>query len=175
MSARPGGLVVLALLGCRPAAHATTTKPDGGAPTALPTSRHAAGDVLDANVPLAHGGVLPLASLRGKVVILELGGAADRDATVEADYAALAESSGDRLAIVMVALDPGGWHDDAPPHTLGWDPQGALAAKLHAATLPTVIVLDAEGRIAHQYGGARTAGHAETMATAKRLLTALGR
>jgi hypothetical protein len=175
MSVRASGLAALVLLGCRPATPTTTKAPDDSAPAALPTSRHAAGEVLDANIPLAHGGVLPLASLRGKVVILELGGAADRDATVEADYAALAESSGAGLAIVMVALDPGGWHDDAPPHTLGWDPQGALAAKLRAATLPTVIVLDTEGRIAHQYGGARTSGHPETIATAKRLLTAPGR
>ncbi|MBC8070402.1 MAG: hypothetical protein IAG13_18870 [Deltaproteobacteria bacterium] len=175
MSSRAGGLAMLAVLGCRPAASTTVSKPDDAAHEALPTSRHAAGEVLDANIPLAHGGVLPLASLRGKVVILELGGAADRDATVEADYAALAQSSGASLAIVMVALDPGGWHDDAPPHTLGWDPQGALAAKLRAASLPTVIVLDAQGRIAHQYGGARTSGHAEAIATAKRLLTAPGR
>jgi hypothetical protein len=136
----------------------------------LPPSKHAAGEQLDANVPLADGGVLALPSLRGKVVILELCDAAHRDATAEADYAALAQTAGDALAIVMVALDRDGWHDDAPPHTLGWDPQGALAARLRAATLPTVLVLDAEGRIAYQYGGARTSGHADVLSTAQRLL-----
>lgn len=170
MSARRW-LCVLALgLGCRPPTARTSEPGAADAPKSLPTSRHAAGEVLDANIPLAHGGVLTLTSLRGKVVILELDDAAHRDAAVEADYAALAEGAGAELAIVMVALDPGGWHDDAPPHLLGWDPQGALAAKLHAAALPTVLVLDAEGRIAHQYGGARTPGHAEALATAKRLL-----
>jgi hypothetical protein len=114
--------------------------------------------------------VLALASLRGKVVILELNDAAHRDAAAELDYTALAERSQARLAIVMVALDRDGWPDDAPPYLLGWDPQGALAARLRAAALPTVIVLDTEGRIAHQYGGPRSGGHAEAIATARRLL-----
>ncbi len=162
-------VLVVALAACRPAGP-TVTPPVETPQGPLPPSRHADGEVLDANIPLAHGGVLVLASLRGKVVILELCDAAHRDPAAEADYTALAESSNDALTVVMIALDPEGWADDAPPHTLGWDPQGALAAKLRAAALPTVLVIDAEGRIAHQYGGTRTTGHAETLASARRLL-----
>ncbi|HWB74564.1 MAG TPA: hypothetical protein VG755_06405 [Nannocystaceae bacterium] len=163
-------VVVLAALGCRPA-HEESLPPVEPPVLPLTPSKHKDGEVLDANVPLADGGVLALPSLRGKVVILELCDAAHRDASAEADYTALAQSSGDALAIVMVALDRDGWHDDAPPHTLGWDPQGALAARLRAATLPTVLVLDAQGRIAYQYGGARASGHADVLATAQRLLS----
>jgi hypothetical protein len=40
---------------------------------------------------------------------------------------------------------------------LGWDPQGALAARLQVAALPTVVVLDRGGRISFVQGGARQA------------------
>lgn len=162
-------LPALALVACRPT-HEEPVPPVVPPSQPLTPSNRKDGEVLDANVPLADGGVLALPSLRGKVVILELCDAAHRDAAAEADYTALAQSSGDALAVVMVALDRDGWHDDAPPHTLGWDPQGALAARLRAAKLPTVLVLDPQGRIAFQYGGARASGHADVLATAQRLL-----
>jgi hypothetical protein len=37
---------------------------------------------------------------------------------------------------------------------LGWDPQGALAARLQAAALPTVVILDRRGRITFVQAGA---------------------
>ncbi|MBX7079360.1 MAG: hypothetical protein K1X88_09260 [Nannocystaceae bacterium] len=167
MSAAARTLLLL-LAACRPATPATA-QPAAAPSGALPPSRHAAGEQIDANVPLQAGGVLPLASLRGRVVIIEVVDAAHRDAAAEADYRALLEQLGDAVEVVLVSLDADGWHGDAPPVQLGWDPQGALAARLQAATLPTVIVLDAEGRVAFQYAGARERGHAEVLATARRL------
>ena len=61
----------------------------------------------------------------------------------------------DNLAVIVVAMDneratlspePG---LRGPGFDLGWDPQGALAARLQAAALPTVVVLDREGRVAY--------------------------
>jgi len=120
-------------------------------------------------VPLASGEVLPIAELRGKVVLLELSDAAHRDAKVLGDYARLAETHGEDLAVVVVSLDRDGWQSPVAPYVLGWDPEGALAARLQAAALPTVVVLDREGRIAHQHGGADANAHAEAVATVERL------
>jgi hypothetical protein len=138
--------------------------PPAQAPESRPPSRHAAGEVVDANVPLPDGGVVALADLRGKLVVLELVDTAHRDAAVESDYArVLAEAEG-AVEIVMVSLDAEGWAGDTPPFRLGWDPQGALAARLLAASVPTVILIDREGRVAAQYSGARAPGHGELLA-----------
>ncbi len=144
----------------------TTTRTPPATPSSgdFPPSRHAAGEVVDANVPLPDGSVLPLAELRGKLVVLELVDAAHRDAKVEADYAAVLRDAGDRVEIVMVSLEPEGWAGDVPPFRLGWDPQGALAARLLAASVPTVMLLDRDGRVAAQYSGTRAPGHAELLA-----------
>lgn len=162
--------IAAALLACKPAAQPGPAQPDDPA-TPTSASRHASGEVVDANVPLASGDVLALASLRGKVVLLELSDASHRDTAVLADYARMVETHGERVAIVVVSLDAVGWETSGTPYQLGWDPAGALAAKLHAAKLPTVLVLDREGRIAFQYGG-RTDGkpHAEAIATLEDLL-----
>lgn len=162
-------LCLLAVTACHPAADTSAPQPVApGTPDA--PSRHAAGDEIDANVPLASGDVLPLAGLRGKVVVLELSDAAHRKADVLADYTRLVETHGERIAVVVVSLDRAGWDTSAAAYVLGWDPDGALAAKLHAAALPTVLVLDREGRVAYQYGGAEVGAHAKAIATVERLL-----
>lgn len=163
-------LVLLGLVACKPATQPDPARPDEpAAPTSA--SRHASGELVDANVPLASGEVLALASLRGKVVLLELSDASHRDAAVLADYARLVETHGENVAIVVVSLDAAGWETSAAAYQLGWDPAGALAAKLHAAKLPTVLVLDRDGRIAYQYGGRTDAKpHAEAIATLEQLL-----
>ncbi|MFO0632048.1 MAG: hypothetical protein U0168_04280 [Nannocystaceae bacterium] len=165
---RAAAATLLLLAACRPPTPAPV-EPAATPAGARPPSRHAPGEQVDANVPLQAGGVLPLSSLRGRVVIIEVVDAAHRDAAVEADYGVLVDQLGAAVEVVLVSLDPDGWHGDAPPLQLGWDPQGALAARLQAATLPTVIVLDAEGRVAFQYAGARASGHAEVLATVRRL------
>ncbi|MEZ4430228.1 MAG: hypothetical protein R3A51_21310 [Nannocystaceae bacterium] len=129
-------------------------------PVHAPISRPR-GEVLDLTVPLVDGDGLPLSELRGRVVVLEL--TATWVASWPETYAfynrLLAEHAG-QLAVVVVTLDnergalspePG---TRAPGFTLGWDPQGALAARLQAAALPTVVVLDRAGEIVHAQGGA---------------------
>lgn len=168
---RTAALWLFCAAACRPTAEPSLPKTAApGAPES--PSRHAAGDQIDANVPLASGDVLALAGLRGKVVLLELSDVEHRSADVLADYTRLAEMHGERLAIVVVSLDRTGWDTSAAAYVLGWDPDGALAAKLRAAALPTVLVLDREGRVAYQYGGSETGAHAEAVATVERLLAA---
>ena len=150
------------VLACKPVPDASVLV----APTRgqLPPSRHAAGEQVDANVPLQQGGVLSLAELRGKVVVLEVVDAAHRDAAVEAEYAAVLARFAGRVEVVMVSLDADGWVGDVPPFVLGWDPQGALAARLLAASVPTVLLLDTAGRVVTQYSGARKPNHAALIA-----------
>lgn len=165
-------LLLIAIAACTP----TTTNPvDSQTPGPLPPSRHAAGEVVDANVPLQQGGVIALAELRGKLVVLEVVDAAHRDAGVESDYAMLLAESAGKLEVVMVSIDADGWVGDVPPFVLGWDPQGALAARLRAANVPTVLLLDVDGRVTAQYAGARTPGHAELVAMLRRALAASAR
>lgn len=115
-----------------------------------PTNR-AQGDELRVIVPLVDGGALDLASLRGRVVVLELSASTEPGwAASLAEHEALADEYGDRLRVVVVASDPDASaleHAALGPVELGWDPQGALAASLRVAAFPTVLVLDPEGKI----------------------------
>jgi cytochrome oxidase Cu insertion factor (SCO1/SenC/PrrC family) len=165
---RASALCLFAVTACRPTADSTAPQPAAPGTPDTP-SRHAAGEQIDANVPLASGDVLALAGLRGKVVLLELSDADHRKSDVLADYTRLVETHGERIVIVVVSLDRTGW-DSSAAYVLGWDPDGALAAKLHAAALPTVLVLDREGRVAYQYGGSEAGAHAKAVATVERLL-----
>lgn len=134
------------------------------------------GEILDLVVPLWGGGVQDLAQLRGRPVLLELADAASpQREPAQARYRALVEGQlegqGDAQMdaqvdaqrqipiVVSVALDadvaglPPAWTDDRPPFILGWDPQGALAARLQLVVLPTVILLDAAGTIVAVHEG----------------------
>lgn len=145
---------VLAAAACGPAAGKGSdgTRAPARAPSALAGR---VGEVLELSVPLVGGGQRPLAELRGTPVLLELADASspDRDA-VQQRWRALVEQRGDAVAVVCVAMDadpnalPASWIDDPPPFVLGWDPQGAIAARLQLRVLPTVVLLDAQGRIA---------------------------
>ncbi len=135
-------------------------------PAPLPDPVHApidreTGELLEATVPLLDGAGLQLASLRGRVVVLELSATwADRWSESFAFYNRLLQQHGpDKLAVVVVAMDseratlspePG---VRARGFDLGWDPQGALAARLQVAALPTVVVLDRGGHIRFVQGG----------------------
>ena len=104
---------------------------------------------------------MPLSRLRGRVVVVELTATwVERWPETYAFYNRLLAEHAGQLAVVVVTLDnergalspePG---TRAPGFTLGWDPQGALAARLQAAALPTVVVLDRAGEIVHAQGGA---------------------
>lgn len=123
--------------------------------------RHATGELLDLTVPLAGGHALPLTDLRGRVVVVELTSAAlpSWPATFAFYNDLLRHHGADRLAVIVVAVDPERATLSPEPELrrhgfeLGWDPQGALAARLQAAALPTVLVLDQAGRIVHASGG----------------------
>lgn len=130
--------------------------PGPGAPI-----RGDAGEVLDVTVPLVDGRGVPLQQLRGRVVVLELTSAADpawRE-TFSFYNRLVREHGPEHLAVFVVAVDPERAALSPEPDLradgfeLGWDPQGALAARLQAAALPTVVVLDRAGRIAFVQGG----------------------
>jgi len=118
------------------------------------------GEVLELRVPLVGGGVIELVELRGRPVLLELADSSSpgRD-DAQARYRSLIEAHGDALTVVTVSLDPDpadqpvGWNDVPPPFVLGWDPQGAIAARLQLVRLPTVVLLDAQGRIVAVHEG----------------------
>lgn len=159
---RLAALVALTAACTRPQTAPPPEPPPPDAPV-LPDApiRHAAGEILDLTVPLLAGPALPLPSLRGRVVVLELTSAAlpswQASFTLYNDL--LREHGAAHLAVVVVALD----HDrsilspepDLRVHgfELGWDPQGALAARLQLAALPTALVLGRDGRIVHVAGG----------------------
>lgn len=130
----------------------STALPD---PIGAPVNRQP-GELLAVTVPLVDGDGLALASLHGRVVVLELTATWTRSwPETYPFYARLLQEHGPaRLAVVVVAMDseraalspePG---LRGPGFELGWDPQGALAARLQAAALPTVVVLDRAGRVA---------------------------
>jgi hypothetical protein len=135
-------------------------------PAPLPDPVHApidreTGELLEATVPLVDGAGLPLADLRGRVVVLELSATwADRWSESFAFYNRLLQQHGpDKLAVVIIAMDSERATLSPEPglrargFDLGWDPQGALAARLQVAALPTVVVLDRGGHISFVQGG----------------------
>jgi peroxiredoxin len=161
------------VVACRSTATTTTPPPEPTPPVGqAPPSRHATGEQLEASVPLQQGGTVSLAELRGKVVLLELSDAAHRDATVLADYEALQREHSDGLAVIVVSLDRDGWTGDVPALLLGWDPAGALGARLRAGSIPAVLLIDRDGRLLEQYAGARESSHARLLTRARLALTA---
>ena len=124
-------------------------------PVREPTNRET-GEELTLTIPRVGGDALDLAELRGRTVILELSAAwvegwSGRYALYNS---LLREHGAGRLAVVLVAMDGDRAAISAEPEVraegfeLAWDPQGAIAAQLQAAAVPTVIILDAGGRIA---------------------------
>jgi hypothetical protein len=151
------------VLACGPGSRGGAGGAVGSAPGSVRAPSALAGRVgqgLELTVPLMGGGRRELAELRGKPVLLELAdaGSPGRDAA-QARWRALVAGRGEGIAVVCVALDPdaaalpASWTDDPPPFVLGWDPQGALAARLQLVVLPTVVLLDAAGTIAAVHEG----------------------
>lgn len=159
-------IVAIVAIACQTTPHKPSPTQPPEPPAPLPDPVHAPvnrepGELLEATVPLVDGAGLPLSELRGRVVVLELSATwADRWSESFAFYNRLLQQHGpERLAVVVVAMDseratlspePG---VRARGFDLGWDPQGALAARLQVAALPTVVVLDRGGRIIFVQGG----------------------
>ena len=153
--------VVGLLVGCSPTTpaasppSATVAEPPSAVDEASAQASAAPqeGAPIELDVPLMSGDAEPLASLRGKVVVLLLS-STDRPgwAAFRAHYEArLREIGRQRLVVVTVANDAdperlqAEWDRDPPPFLLGWDPDGALALRLGVAALPAAFVLDPRG------------------------------
>ncbi len=187
--------LILALAGCssRPPTRAPTgstvleTGPGHveGAPlpdpTLAPTNRDV-GQQLELTIPLVGGESLQLSQLRGRVVVVELTATwVERWPETYAFYNRMITTYGpEQLAVVVVVLDnersalspePG---TRGPGFELGWDPQGAVAARVQAAALPTVIVLDREGALVHHQGGGPTGATATLEGRVRELVGAHG-
>ncbi len=146
-------------------------------PVLAPVNRNR-GEVLQATVPLIDGSGLVLSDLRGRVVVLELTGTwTDRWQPSFSVYNDLLRRHGDRLAVIVIALDPDRNSLSPEPmlrqqgFELGWDPQGALAAQLQVAALPTVIILDQTGAISFVRGAATQDADRDVDATVRDLLS----
>ncbi len=167
------GLLVITLAGT--ACQSTSKRPGGPLPpeppAPLPDPVHTpvnreTGELFEATVPLVDGDGLPLASLRGRVVVLELTATwAKRWSETYPFYTRLLEQHGpEQLAVIVIAMDSERATLSPEPGVrgrgfdLGWDPQGALAARLQVAALPTVVVLDRQGRVAFVQGDAPAGG-----------------
>jgi hypothetical protein len=48
------------------------------------------------------------------------------------------------------------WERHPHPFLIGWDPQGALAARLQVIDVPTVFVVGRDGRVDHVVSGSDT-------------------
>lgn len=107
------------------------------------------GDQLELTIPLLGDDPLELASLRGRPVVLDISSA--REAGWAATHAfehEMVEAHPD-LVVLVVSLDADADTLTGLPSNLrpAWDPDGALAARLSLAILPTIFVLDRAGRI----------------------------
>jgi hypothetical protein len=109
-----------------------------------------AGDQLDLLIPGVEDEYIDLAALRGKTVVLAVSG------TTEAHWAELLawleqvqEADPAGRAAILVASDPEPDALDGVMSSvrLGWDPQGAVAARLSVARLPTVFLIDPQGQV----------------------------
>ena len=149
-------VLVLALGGLCSPAKTTPPVPDPDPSTAAlaivpPAER---GEPLDATIPLYRAGVARLQDLRGRVVVLELFAPSEASwAEAHEPWRALQDEHAAHLAVVTVAVATDQarlverWDTHPPAHLVGWDPQAALALRLGIAALPTVILLDAQGRV----------------------------
>ena len=144
----------------RPPPEATPAGDDAALPdpAAAPVNR-AAGETVVLTAPRVDGAGLDLRELRGKAVIVELTAswATGWPEIVDFYREVLAPRRGE-VAVVLVVMDgerdalaqePGGL---GPDLALCWDPQGAVAAQLQAAAIPTVLVLDRAGRLVAAMG-----------------------
>lgn len=164
-------------LACAPvgASSTSTTAPTTDQGSAPREARQAPGELLEAVVPLVDGGTLDLATLRGTPVVLVLAATGgDTFAPIRAGLEDLIARHPDRLTVVLVATDPDAdlvpraWPGGPQSVHVGWDPQGALAARLQVRTLPTLFVLDREGRVLTVRGGTERAALDEIEATVAR-------
>lgn len=151
------GTIALAPAICQP----TTAPPEqtpGGGPdtpaTAQVTPEGERGDAVEVTVPLYRDGLIRTEDLRDKVVVLDVFSPDEADwSTEHLAWRSLQEDHPETLVVVTVATASDDtnlvatWDADPPTYLVGWDPQGALALRLGVEALPTVLVLDPQGRV----------------------------
>ncbi|MEM6996230.1 MAG: TlpA disulfide reductase family protein [Myxococcota bacterium] len=153
---KPAALVLVAALSwCAPTtapAPPPAEPPGEGSTPALAAEDR--GEALSATIPLYGDGVATLADVRGTVVVLEFFSPGEPDWAAQHDaWRELRAAHEGRVEVIAVATASEDvalvdrWDADPPRHIVGWDPQGALALRLGIEALPTVIVLDAQGRL----------------------------
>ncbi|WP_181233387.1 peroxiredoxin family protein [Enhygromyxa salina] len=155
--------------GCRaPTTTAPVVEPieaeDPAAPIipAQPANR-AAGEELEATIPVVGGRSFELSSLRGQPVLLEISASWEPGFVEAHDLYAELLGEHSELEVIVIVADPAdaGLEGLSPAFTLAWDPAGALAAKFSVATFPTMFVIDRSGRITRVVNGWDDAVRAE--------------
>lgn len=118
-------------------------------------SNRSEGEVVDLTLVRPDGSTTELSSMRGKPVLLVVDASWSDDWSEGLEvYPKLLERE-DLQVVVVVADDDPAVVDgvEASGLHVAWDPQGAVAAKLSAATFPTLILLGPEGRVLWQAKG----------------------
>lgn len=151
------GTIALAPAVCQPntTPPEQTTGSDANAPaTAQVTPEGERGDAVAVTVPLYRDGLVRTEDLRDKVVVLDVFSPDEADwSTKHLAWRSLQEDHPETLVVVTVATTSDDtnlvatWDADPPAYLVGWDPQGALALRLGVEALPTVLVLDPQGRV----------------------------
>jgi hypothetical protein len=142
----------VACVGCRPAAETPVVEPEAEAEAeAMAASNRARGDRLEATIPTADGELLEISAWQGRVVVVAL--SASWDGAGEdglAFFAGLRPTGTDEAPeVVVVAVDPSAPDLERWPEWVwpGWDPQGAVAARLRVRGFPTTFVVGRDGRL----------------------------
>ena len=115
-------------------------------------SNKEAGELVEVSLPVLGTEPLSTTELRGRPLLLVV--TASFEPGFERVDPLLRELQGQaQVVLVLVDPDPGaaeGLQASAPGYRVAWDPQGAVAAQLRAATFPTVLLVDAEGHLEWQ-------------------------
>lgn len=144
-------VVAACVVGCRPPPEPASIPDAPEQPDEAPASNRSVGDELDAAIPTADGEILELSGWRGRVVVLALSASWDgAGADGLAFFSDLRSArTGAELEVVVVSVDPVAPALDRWPVQIwpGWDPQGAVAARLRVRGFPTTFVIGRDGRL----------------------------
>ena len=148
-------MIWIASIGCArtEAPKAPTTdsihRPDAFESDSKAKIRWEAGEVVDLKIPLVDGIILDLHELRGRQVIIELSDQ-NRSQIEQAQmwFRSAARGREQELMVVQVVVDDT-WIPpvDIPNLRYSWDPDGAIAASLRSKIIPTLILIDKQGRL----------------------------
>ncbi|RMG99154.1 MAG: hypothetical protein D6705_03950, partial [Deltaproteobacteria bacterium] len=136
-----------------------------------PEQQRPPADPLATDVPLLSGETVDLGRLRGipRLVYFVAPDASDERLVELARWAADVARGGRNPGPVVVLVAATNAHDrlvdlwgvPSPGVYYGWDPQGAVAARLAVEAFPAVILADAEGHIVLRRSGESAARLAE--------------